>query len=186
GLPARRPRRRGRPPRRGDPARRQGRPQHHGGARRANRARQGARADPSGPERRAAALLRQEERGRDLRSEGATTAPSSGVGAAPSASPAGGTPPASPQTPLFPAGSELSRRHRRREIAAAYALLAPTLLLLSLVLAYPLGWEVWISLTNFSPLNDGPTAFIGVANYRHLLSTEEFWRSATVTVVYAL
>jgi len=113
--------------------------------------------------------------------EGAATAPSSGVG---------GTRTASPQTPLFSARSELSRRYRRRararEIATAYALLTPTLLLLSLVLAYPLAWEVWISLTNFSPLNDGPTAFVGVANYRHLLSTEEFWRSATVTIVYAV
>ena len=118
--------------------------------------------------------------------EGATTAPSSGVGGTRTAPPVGGTPTASPQTPLFRAGPGLSRRHRRREIATAYALLTPTLLLLVLVLAYPLAWEVWISLTNFSPLNDGPTAFVGVANYRHLLSTEEFWRSATVTVVYAL
>src|SRR5262249_51639916 len=117
----------------------------------------------------------------DLRSEGATTAPSSGVGGARSAP---------PQTPLVHAGPDLSNRHRRRAPArggaAADALLAPTLLLVSLVLGYPLRWESGVRLTNFSPLNDGPTAFIGVANYRHLLSTEEFWRSATVTVVYAL
>ena len=118
--------------------------------------------------------------------EGARPAPSFSVGGTPTASPIGGTPTASPQTPLSRAGSELSRRHRRREIATAYALLAPTLLMLLLVLAYPLGWEVWISLTNFSPLNDGPTGFVGVANYRGLLATEEFWYSAVVTVVYAV
>jgi multiple sugar transport system permease protein len=67
----------------------------------------------------------------------------------------------------------------------AYALLAPTLLLLLLVLAYPVGWEVWTSLTDLSPLNDGPTAFVGLENYRRLLSTAEFWHAAAVTVIYA-
>src|SRR5437773_1037390 len=45
---------------------------------------------------------------------------------------------------------------RRRDIQLAYLLLAPTLLLLLTVLAYPVGWEVWTSLTDLSPLKDGP------------------------------
>ncbi len=86
--------------------------------------------------------------------------------------------------PLLPVESRF-RATRCHEIRLAYLLLSPTLLLLLLVLAYPLGWEVWTSLTDFSPLNDGPPTFVGLANYRHLLATEEFWRAATVTVVYA-
>jgi len=78
------------------------------------------------------------------------------------------------------------RAARRREIRLAYLLLAPAVLLLLLVLAYPVGWEVWTSLTDFSPLNDDRMTFVGLANYRHLLATEEFWRAATVTVVYAV
>lgn len=35
---------------------------------------------------------------------------------------------------------------RRRDIQLAYLLLAPALLLLLTVLAYPVGWEVWTSL----------------------------------------
>src|SRR5256884_4076311 len=74
---------------------------------------------------------------------------------------------------------------RRRDIQVAYLLLAPTLLLLLTALAYPVGWEVWTSLTDLSPLKDGPTAFVGLTNYRRLLVDPQFWRAATVTVVYA-
>src|SRR5262249_61132295 len=104
-----------------------------------------SRADPAGHEGRTAALLRQEERGRDLMEEGARPAPSFSVGGTPaggthtaspvggtptaspvggtrSASPAGGPPTASPQTPLPPAGPERLRRARARELVAATAL----------------------------------------------------------------
>src|SRR5947207_4419301 len=74
---------------------------------------------------------------------------------------------------------------RRRDIQLAYLLLAPTLLLLLTVLAYPVGWEVWTSLTDLSPLKDGPPAFVGLANYRAFLADPEFWRAAAVTVVFA-
>src|SRR5713226_9879294 len=74
---------------------------------------------------------------------------------------------------------------RRREIGLAYLLLAPTVLLLLTVLAYPIGWEVWTSLTDLSPLKSGGPAFVGLENYRHLIADPEFWRAATVTVVYA-
>src|SRR5437762_13825368 len=70
---------------------------------------------------------------------------------------------------------------RRRDIQLAYLLLAPTLLLLLTVLAYPVGWEVWTSLTDLSPLKDGPPAFVGLANYRAFLADPEFWRAAAGT-----
>src|SRR5207247_10751626 len=70
---------------------------------------------------------------------------------------------------------------RRRDIQLAYLLLAPTLLLLLTVLAYPVGWEVWTSLTDLSPLKDGPPAFVGLANYRAFLADPEFWRAGAGT-----
>jgi len=73
---------------------------------------------------------------------------------------------------------------RRRDIQVAYLLLAPTVLLLLTVLAYPVGWEVWTSLTDLSPLKSGAPAFVGLENYRNLIADSEFWRAATVTVVY--
>jgi multiple sugar transport system permease protein len=81
-------------------------------------------------------------------------------------------------------GRSLGAR-RRRELWMAYLLLAPAVLLLTVVLAYPLGWEVWTSLTSLSPLQDGGTAFVGLDNYRHQLGSPDFWWAVLVTVVYA-
>ena len=75
---------------------------------------------------------------------------------------------------------------RSRDIRVAYLLLAPTVLLLVTVLAYPIWWEVWTSLTDLSPLKDGSAEFVGLTNYRRLLADAEFWRAAFVTVVYAV
>jgi ABC-type sugar transport system permease subunit len=74
---------------------------------------------------------------------------------------------------------------RRRDIQLAYLLLSPAVLLLLTVLAYPVGWEVWTSLTDLSPLKSGAAEFVGLENYRRLLVDPEFWRAATVTVAYA-
>ena len=75
---------------------------------------------------------------------------------------------------------------RRREIGVAYLLLSPAVLLLFVVLGYPVGWEVWTSLTDLSPLKTGGAEFVGLANYRRLTADPEFWRAACVTVGYAL
>ena len=75
---------------------------------------------------------------------------------------------------------------RAQEVRLAYLLLAPALLLLLTVLAYPIGWEVWTSLTDLSPLKDGSTAYVGLANYRRLLADADFWQAVFVTVGYAV
>jgi ABC-type sugar transport system permease subunit len=77
------------------------------------------------------------------------------------------------------------RARRRREVGLAYLLLAPTVLLLAGVLAYPLAWEIWTSFTSLSPLQDGSTAFVGLGNYRRHLEDPQFWLAATVTVGHA-
>jgi multiple sugar transport system permease protein len=74
---------------------------------------------------------------------------------------------------------------RARDVRLAYVLLAPVLLLLLTALAYPVGWGVWTSFTDLSPLNDHPTAFVGLDNYRRLAVDPAFWRAAVNTVAYA-
>jgi multiple sugar transport system permease protein len=71
-----------------------------------------------------------------------------------------------------------------RRIALAYALLAPAVLLVLGVLAYPLAWEVWISLTDFSSRGGGEAAFVGGENYQRLAVDPEFWWASAVTVAY--
>ncbi|MBI4608434.1 MAG: sugar ABC transporter permease [Candidatus Rokubacteria bacterium] len=87
-------------------------------------------------------------------------------------------PAALPRSTRFP-------RARRRDVQLAYLLLSPAVLLLFGVLAYPVAWEIRTSLTDLSPLKEGPPAFVGLENYRRLLADREFWRAATVTAVYA-
>jgi multiple sugar transport system permease protein len=70
-------------------------------------------------------------------------------------------------------------------VVTAYLLLAPATLLLVGVLAYPVGWEAWISLTDLSPLNDRGPGFVGLENYRRLVADAEFWRAALITVGFA-
>jgi multiple sugar transport system permease protein len=73
---------------------------------------------------------------------------------------------------------------RRREIAAAYALMAPSLVLVLGVLVYPVAWEVWVSLTDLSSHSTGPAAFVGLANYARLAKDVDFWSALLTTVLY--
>ena len=75
---------------------------------------------------------------------------------------------------------------RRRDVWVAYLMMAPALVMMAVVLAYPVAWEVWISLTDLSPLNDGPARFVGLENYRKLAGDAEFWRALGATVGFAV
>ncbi len=81
---------------------------------------------------------------------------------------------------MLPRGSAA----RRRDILTAYLLMAPAIALVLGVLAYPLGWEIWISLTDFSSRSTTSPAFVGLANYRDLLRETEFWRALGATILY--
>jgi ABC-type sugar transport system permease subunit len=76
-------------------------------------------------------------------------------------------------------------QRRRRENIMAYLLLAPAVLLVFGVLAYPLGWSLWLSLTNFT-VQDPSKAFVGLANYAGILGDTTYWRSAVNTIGYLL
>jgi len=80
----------------------------------------------------------------------------------------------------------MKREQRRRDVRTAYLLLAPAVLLMLIVLAYPLCWEIWTSLTAFSPQQEGGTAFVGLENYRRHLGDSGFWMAAAVTVAYTV
>jgi len=54
---------------------------------------------------------------------------------------------------------------------------------MALVLAYPVAWEAWISLTSFSGAEEG-RRFVGLAQYQRLASDPFFWRATVTTVVY--
>lgn len=85
--------------------------------------------------------------------------------------------------PSHGGGGRLDAR-RRREIRLAYVLLAPAVLLVFGVIAYPLGWQIWTSLTDRS---GAPVAhFVGLANYFTLAQDPEFWHAAAITLGYVV
>jgi multiple sugar transport system permease protein len=59
----------------------------------------------------------------------------------------------------------------RRDLAL---FLVPSLALLAVVLVYPLGYSLWLSLFSFY-LPRPPARFVGLANYLALLSEPRFW-----------
>jgi multiple sugar transport system permease protein len=74
-------------------------------------------------------------------------------------------------------------RRRRREILVAYLLLAPAVLLVLGVLAYPLAWEFQTSLTDSFVLRTS-TTFVGLQNYAGFLGDPAFWRAMADTLGY--
>ncbi len=86
----------------------------------------------------------------------------------------GTTRPLGPPPPLI---------RRRREIVVAYLLLTPALLFVMGLLAYPIGWEVWASLTN-SSVQRVSASYVGLYNYLVFLNDPEFWVAARNTIGY--
>jgi multiple sugar transport system permease protein len=73
--------------------------------------------------------------------------------------------------------------NRRRDVLVAYGLMAPAVVLVLGVLAYPVGWEVWVSLTSLSGRSES-RGFVGLANYRTMVGDPFFWKAAATTIVY--
>lgn len=65
-----------------------------------------------------------------------------------------------------------------------YALLAPTLALLCVVILYPLANGVRISLMRYKLTSTADPRWVGLANYRKLFQDEEFWSVFRTTVIW--
>lgn len=97
--------------------------------------------------------------------------------------PGASDPRAAPRDDEAPRAGRHVPLHRKREILLAYLLLIPATLLVFGVLAYPLGWEVWLSMTDMVTQRTTVT-FVGLANYLSLLHDPHFWRATADTLGY--
>ena len=82
------------------------------------------------------------------------------------------------------ASGDLGRLLAQRERRFAAALLAPAFLALLATTTYPLIFLIWTSAFRMDlamPFADG---FVGVENYRALLTDDRFWSSLLVSLVY--
>ena len=62
--------------------------------------------------------------------------------------------------------------------------MAPAGALVLGILAYPVAWEIWASLTDFSSRTEGGPVFVGLANYGRLLGDTWFWKALATTLGY--
>jgi len=79
----------------------------------------------------------------------------------------------------------ISFGRRRRELSDtqfALAIGAPVLAFLVLVVAYPLGYAVWMSLHRIIFFGGYRAVFVGLSNFQKVLADQDFWWSTWVTV----
>ncbi len=72
------------------------------------------------------------------------------------------------------------RKFLHRRSAVAFAMCAPLIAIIIGLVAYPACYSVYLSM-----LNKAQTRFVGLANFRFLLSREVFWMVAEQTAIFA-
>jgi multiple sugar transport system permease protein len=71
---------------------------------------------------------------------------------------------------------------RKSERRLAFILIAPAVILMLAVTAYPIGYAVWLSLERYNFATPGDTAFIGLGNYQTILTDRYWWTAFAVTL----
>lgn len=71
---------------------------------------------------------------------------------------------------------------RRAEQRLAFFLVAPAVILMLAVTAYPIGYAVWLSLQRNNLATPNDTAFIGLGNYQTILTDRYWWTALAVTL----
>jgi raffinose/stachyose/melibiose transport system permease protein len=57
------------------------------------------------------------------------------------------------------------------------SLVLPALVLYLFIVAYPIGYSMWLSFTNFNPNKGGEWDFVGLLQYRTMLDDPNFWHA---------
>ena len=72
----------------------------------------------------------------------------------------------------------------RSERRLAAWMISPSLAVIVLVAAYPLGYAVWLSLNEYSVKTPGLSRFAGLKNYSTALGSSEFWEAFRTTFIF--
>src|SRR3954447_22706165 len=84
------------------------------------------------------------------------------------------------------AGGTRKRSKGVGERQLARYMLAPSLILIALVAAYPIAYAIWLSLHDYSVVHPGLSRWDGLGNYKEALSSSEFWSAFRVTFTFTL
>ncbi|WP_035485579.1 carbohydrate ABC transporter permease [Geminicoccus roseus] len=77
-------------------------------------------------------------------------------------------------------------RLTRSRTRSAWAFLAPMLVVLALVAAWPLARTIWFSFTDANLSDMSAAQFVGLANFEYLLTDPDWWRSVWNTLFFTL
>jgi multiple sugar transport system permease protein len=72
------------------------------------------------------------------------------------------------------------------EARLGYLLIAPSILLILAVIAYPLVYNISLSFQHVSLNPRRPSKFIGLGNYQDLITDPSFWHSIVITLTYTV
>src|SRR5215218_2905484 len=81
-------------------------------------------------------------------------------------------------------GGSRRRRYGTGERRLALAMLSPSMIVIALVGAYPIGYAIWLSLNEYSVRVPGLSRFAGFKNYSEALGSSEFWDAVTTTFLF--
>jgi multiple sugar transport system permease protein len=88
------------------------------------------------------------------------------------------------------AGTPTRRRSRGlSERRLAWAMTAPSIILIALVALYPIIYAVWLSLHEYSLVQAGVSRFAspaGLGNYIDALKSSEFWTATRITIIFTI
>jgi multiple sugar transport system permease protein len=70
----------------------------------------------------------------------------------------------------------------RSQRRLAVTLVAPAVILMLAVTAYPIGYAIWLSLLRYNLTTPDDTAFVGLANYQTTLTDSYWWTAFAVTL----
>jgi multiple sugar transport system permease protein len=87
--------------------------------------------------------------------------------------------------PVLTPGRGRASGHDRAERRLAVRMTAPSLILMALVAAVPIGYAVWLSLNQYSIRQAGLSRFVGLDNYISALSSSEWWAAFGQTFLFA-
>src|SRR5262245_8332728 len=83
-----------------------------------------------------------------------------------------------------PAKRRRSKGLSERRLAAV--MVSPSLVLIALVAAYPIGYAVWLSLNEYSVRVAGLSRWAGLRNYQNVLSDPDFWDALQTTFIFTI
>ena len=88
------------------------------------------------------------------------------------------------RTGVAPRRSGVSADKAERRLALR--MVAPSMILIAIVAAYPIGYAIWLSLNEYSVRVPGLSRWAGLRNYDTALSGDQFWSSFGNTLIFTV